>query len=409
MGPTKAMGTFLRVWRSEWAGLSRAQLAIAVSAQMANAKAVTSRAVRWWEEGNPPGSTEEFEGLCKVMRRNGLTHPEVEDFRKAVFAACLDRQYPELFPHADLAHRPDVNEVAHAIRAAAPTSTVRVVAALKEVEAVVRDRRPRDAGRPQGRRQDVALAELFRAHADCHKNAWGREHVFVRAQQALSELLADRFGGWLSGDLNCHGSEFTIMVGKTQLSESDSQFPAMLAYHRACEESGNTHWGAACFIVIVGLAYAYCDAELRQSLLARKSETFAVLRDGESCHVDMAHLQFARCALGAGLLADAEWHLGQIPHFADMETGDTDCSWHDVAGRLLLAQGRPGAGLGHFEQALAIARRRSTAGGIAALEALVEACEREITAARLRRGRSPNAKSPAKKTKRKPKPRKPKQ
>ena len=96
MRPAQAMGTFLKVWRSEWAGLSRAQLAIAVSAWLTNGKRVKPGVVRWWEDGQPPGSTEELEALLQVMRTHGLTFPEVSQFRTAVFAACLDRQYPGL-------------------------------------------------------------------------------------------------------------------------------------------------------------------------------------------------------------------------------------------------------------------------------------------------------------------------
>jgi hypothetical protein len=112
MKSAEAMGTFLRTWRSQWAGLSRGQLALAVSARSGKRRPVTAEVVRAWEQGQPPKSTAEFEALLTVMGRKGLTDIEVGQFRRAVFAACLDRHYPELFAAEDFAERPDVDEEA---------------------------------------------------------------------------------------------------------------------------------------------------------------------------------------------------------------------------------------------------------------------------------------------------------
>ena len=115
MGPAQAMGTFLRTWRSEWAGLTRAQLAIALSAATGKGKTIKPGTIREWETGQPPKSTSELESLLQVMRRHGLTIPEVQQFRTAVFAACLDRHHPGLLGQEDLAHSPDVEAAAWAI------------------------------------------------------------------------------------------------------------------------------------------------------------------------------------------------------------------------------------------------------------------------------------------------------
>ena len=80
MNPARAMGTFLRTWRSEWAGLSRAQLATAISALCPSGKRVTPFIIQEWEAGQPPKSTAELEGLCAVMLRNGLVEPEIADY-----------------------------------------------------------------------------------------------------------------------------------------------------------------------------------------------------------------------------------------------------------------------------------------------------------------------------------------
>jgi len=87
------MATFLRAWRSERAGLSRAQLAIALHGSSPKAKGVTPRIIREWEAGQPPATTEELEALLTVMRRHGLAEASVERFRQTVLAACLARRY----------------------------------------------------------------------------------------------------------------------------------------------------------------------------------------------------------------------------------------------------------------------------------------------------------------------------
>ena len=130
MNAAQAMGTFLRTWRAEWAGLSQTQLAMAVSARRPKAKPVTRDVVREWEQGQPPHSTAELEALLAVMQRHGITEWEADDFRQAVFAACSSRQYPELFPDESIAHREDVDELA----AAAVGSIVALVTRTYELQ-----------------------------------------------------------------------------------------------------------------------------------------------------------------------------------------------------------------------------------------------------------------------------------
>jgi hypothetical protein len=116
MNPSRLMGTFLRTWRSEWARVSRAQLATSLSAHHQNHKRVTPFIIQEWEDGQPPKTTAELDALCAVMGRNGLVGPEVHQFRRAVFAACADRQYPELFETEGFAQRRDVDEAAEQVR-----------------------------------------------------------------------------------------------------------------------------------------------------------------------------------------------------------------------------------------------------------------------------------------------------
>jgi hypothetical protein len=78
---------------------------------MTNGKRLKPSVIYWWEEGQPPSTTEELEALLQVMRTHGLSSPEVDQFRTAVFAACLDRQYPGLAGDEELCHRRDIAEV----------------------------------------------------------------------------------------------------------------------------------------------------------------------------------------------------------------------------------------------------------------------------------------------------------
>ncbi len=112
MGPTRAMGTFLRVWRSEWLGISREQLAALVRGVSPKARGVTRAVVRSWEAGQPPAGTGELEALLQTMRRHRLSQPGFDQSRLAIYAACLDRRYPEEFECAEFAERPDVDEAA---------------------------------------------------------------------------------------------------------------------------------------------------------------------------------------------------------------------------------------------------------------------------------------------------------
>lgn len=141
MKPAEAMGTFLKTWCGQWAGLTRGQLAIAVSAQCGKRKGVTSEIVRQWEQGQPPKSTAEFEALLTVMGRKGLSRPEVAHFRKSVLAAVCDRQYAGLFEDDSLAYREDVDQAAWRMRQLPDhprdRNVVTLVACIKDLEAAV--------------------------------------------------------------------------------------------------------------------------------------------------------------------------------------------------------------------------------------------------------------------------------
>lgn len=215
MKPAEAMGTFLRTWRSEWAGMSRAQLGIAVSAQCGKRRSVTEPVVRHWEEGQAPKSTTELEALMKVMRRNGLSQPEVDDFRKAVLGSVCDRQYPELFEEESFAHRKDVDEVAHGMWQATlgyPCSgnLVRLVASVQELEAAVDAGSGWGASRTQAQQQQVALGYARVMLARHHTQAGRRLQGVLVTERTLGT----------SGHTSQRGAWETILCSLQRVSTS---------------------------------------------------------------------------------------------------------------------------------------------------------------------------------------------
>jgi hypothetical protein len=223
MDAAAAMGCFLRVWRREWAGLSREQVALAVTGLGHGTPRITRHAVQAWEEGQPPHSAAELDALLALMRRHGLTEGEGEDFRRTVFAACLSRQYPELFAHEDFAYRDDIEQTAEglrwrAYRDGAAGGIVGLVAYARELEAALANPGRLVPG-PQLKRQRAALAWLWSAVAYRHYDG-GRAELAARLAAANAEHLARHFGAHgISSWLTPFTEEFLramAMHGSTQ-------------------------------------------------------------------------------------------------------------------------------------------------------------------------------------------------
>lgn len=205
--PAKAMGTFLRTWRVEWAGLTRAQLATAVAAHCGSRHRVTPRVILGWEDGQPPQDSEELNALLLVMRAHGLEAFEARQFREAVFAACADRRFPEFFEGERLAHRRDIDQVAEAlyrqqktgnlywqqICGPSPWSTLQLVAAIEELRQAVAGTVTLESMRSQARKREVALAYLMAVLPDCHIYA-GRRAFQGAAHGACADFLQAHFG-----------------------------------------------------------------------------------------------------------------------------------------------------------------------------------------------------------------------
>jgi hypothetical protein len=132
------------------------------------------------------------------MRRHALSQPEVEQFRQAVYAACLDRHYPGLLSEGDLAQQPDVDEVAAALfeenwLTCYYAHPVSAVAAIAELEHALADERGPRANRAQIRRQQVALAYLWRG-LDRHHGHHGRYAVQRATVKPLVGFVERHFG-----------------------------------------------------------------------------------------------------------------------------------------------------------------------------------------------------------------------
>jgi hypothetical protein len=230
VNPAQAMGTFLRVWRQEWAGLSREQLAIAVSARAPRAR-VTRYVVRKWEEGQPPHSTAELDALLAVMQRHGITRWEADDFREVVLVACASRQYPELFPDESIAHREDVEQFA-ASGGWAPHGVVGLVACLRELDEAVRGEQRPHVDCRQARKQKAALGYLGAAIAGVHR---------MQARPALSGSAAAWTADHLAAHFGRRGLGVGLSVGDLRIMEADSGFAASPGSRRRPGASGTAN------------------------------------------------------------------------------------------------------------------------------------------------------------------------
>lgn len=92
MKPAHTMGTLIRVWRREWAGLSRAQPTPAVSAAASGAGRVTTDDVYAWEGDRPPRTWPELRGLLQLMQRHGPHQTELDEFHQALGAGQRRRR-----------------------------------------------------------------------------------------------------------------------------------------------------------------------------------------------------------------------------------------------------------------------------------------------------------------------------
>lgn len=228
VSPARAMGWFLRTWREEWAGLSRAQVAAAMSAHCTQREHTTVHMVRQWERGQPPHSSEQLVALLGLVTRHGLPPRLVEQLREVAYAACAALHYPELLDTERLLEYPDLDQVAVAAyaelfsRRIPDPDLITLVGIVCELQRLLADeRQPKDdrqvqrltaalagfraclamAARQAG---DFALRYLSRealanaAFLDAHYGAYGLGGpLSVLAQEVQAETVAGHMAGQL--------------------------------------------------------------------------------------------------------------------------------------------------------------------------------------------------------------------
>ncbi len=376
--PAMAMGTFLRVWRSEWAGLSRAQLATAVQRHVNGRKRVTSGVIRWWEAGQPPASTEELEALCLVMRAHELTAPEVEQFRSVVFAACANRQYPELFDPLDLQSETGMRaalSTAYAWRDAVPSPPVVLPVALFRQLAEGTPGTQGETVLKPDRNRYLALYHLQCIMANRHTVA-GRYEQAAAACEAAGGICrrlsgptgragaeADPTGlGWSFAAIAlrryavCRGvrpwsydSAHGVIPVADSAGQSSSLCRQILRLAQRAHAGGDHDLALRC---VVSGAQPWFLGEACSEALHGVYAPFVEKAD-ELWHSAEGQNRLFMILLGEGLVRDAERLLGR---FAMWEHGTMveRCQWYQALGDLAALRGASTEAVGHYERGLAL-------------------------------------------------------
>jgi len=321
MDAARVMGTFLRVWRREWARLSRAQLAIAVQARCGGKQRVTRHVVEAWEEGQPPHSSEELVALLEEMEHHAGLHDSADagGFRQWVFAACAARQYPALVASDDPAHHPNVDEIARGLYDAAGVTWTQIdlpllVAFWKALEAAVADGRGHRLGPAQERRQKAALGFARAAVGACNSGARGRLNRWVAdLLETNAEFLKTHFGpGGLGGPLSVLGQRTTAAFRLCHGTGSKAAIQRLFDLSEAAESRSEAGVGGDAYVKAV-----HCLAELELSLPAGadalaearlEAATSVQRRDG----VLVPHLDLVWAHLAAGQTDEAERFLQEF-------------------------------------------------------------------------------------------------
>jgi len=360
MNPAPALGTFLKHWRSQWAGLTQAQLAMAVGAA-SGGRRITERVVRRWEEGQPPADTEELEGLLVVMRRHGLTEPEIGHVRRAIFAACLDRHYPELFASEEFAELPDVDEEAReeCLRVMSGFGAQDIVGLVARQDELARAGRERltPAGRgTHARRQDAAQAYLGIALAYQHFGR-GRSALAAARCDAAADLVTTHFGEALEPMFSAHNLADRALIFGFKAAPSATAIRALLAAAEAARARGDDPWGGSLLCEAACYCGQFGDAALRAEVRSAARDRIAICREhGSPVTLGQAHRSEFWMACADRRLAEAEHHLALYDQYAPSDI------LHEVAlglcrGKLALAADTPGEAEELFEAALPLARR----------------------------------------------------
>lgn len=354
------MGTFLRVWRSEWARLSQAQLANAVQRHLNGHRPVTTGVVRWWEQGQPPAGTEELEALCRVLEAHQISAAEVEQFKSVVFAACVDRHYPGLLPPYVSVDDETILQTAVRYEDAARCNvgvpqTIAVVAILSELGPLVLGRLHAPAPGTREQAQDAAYVLLLNALAGCHSRA-GRlvlaRDTFCRS----SAILAQRLGGAVSEWVDLPLNRLRWLYHSSIIDGPRSVEGEMLdIYHSALEQHSSCVAGTA-LEWLLDMARRPGQETLRARLLPLDDgELELTAGDAGGITAPGIRYQEGMCALVDGKMDVAERCWGAIDQWRHSTEWDRLC-WSVYAGKFAWAEHNWEATERHMLRAADIAR-----------------------------------------------------
>ena len=397
MGPTQAMGAFLRTWRAEWAGLSRAQLALAVSRHCPKRRGVTAAVIRVWEAGQVPVTSAELAALCSVMEQRGLLPLELDDFRQHVFGACVEGQYPELFPGDETIHRPDIDQLARLLYTPGYMpggyAVVWLVSVLRELRQAVGAEPPRPCAPAQSQRQQDALCVLLTVTGHWH-NRCGRHalaaRVFGEAVEATERFLGvdANLGGyptltWLMQRLSqlesqrtalrqLHGAHQPLVLGDTN--------PALQAPSRALLELSEQAEACGDHLTAAWAFLAGADPfDLGRPTFDEHRHTFdrLIAEAGSVCSPTYVYRRVHRVLLREGRLGKAERY---VPGFEKLSRRDglALCGWLEALGETALAAGDYAAAYEHFTHGVEVARRGQQGWYTVSFERVAGACERML-------------------------------
>ncbi|NPV48452.1 MAG: hypothetical protein HPY69_16050 [Armatimonadetes bacterium] len=202
--PAHVMGRFLRLWRAEWAGLSREQLARIISTDLGRRRRITPAIVRAWELGQPPSSTEQLMAVLATMARYGVPADTVMGFRETVLLAAVTRQYPGVLQYDSPLDRPDADAMAQGLlqesrRRGGRASLPLVLGLVEDLQGALAPSKGPRPNRAERQRLQVALAFARAALGMGYPRGDTRREEWVARQlEANAMFIQEHFGpgGW---------------------------------------------------------------------------------------------------------------------------------------------------------------------------------------------------------------------
>lgn len=354
------MGAFLRVWRSEWAKLSQAQLANAVQRHLNGQRPVTSGVVRWWEQGQPPAGTEELEALCRVLEAHQISAAEVEQFKSVVFAACVDRHYPGLLPPYVSMDDETILEIAVSYEDEARSNvgvpqTIAIVAVLSELEPRVLGRLHAPAPGTREQAQDVAYVLLLNALAGHHSRA-GRLVLARDTYCRSSAILAQRLGGSVSEWVDLPLNRLRWLYQSSIIDGAKSVQDEMLDIYHSALEQRSAYTAQTALEWLLDMARRPGEETLRARMLPLDDgELELTAKDAGGMPQPGIRYQEGLCALVDGKMDVAERCWAAIDHWRHSTEWDRLC-WSAYAGKFAWAEHDWEATERHMLRAADIAR-----------------------------------------------------